>query len=486
MAKHPLPKFLTQAEKDALYSVAHNPRDRALLSLGLNGGMRVSEIIGLKIQDIDWDHYQIRFTAKGDKERLIPINMRLRIDLAVALEHRPAVLQHDHLIWNKRNPGQGITRFAVYTLLRRYAKRAGIERRVHPHMLRHTAATEYYRTCHDIYQTQKFLGHSRIDTSTRYAQVDDQDLVATLSRLNRPHWLARLMARFRAFPPDWLVRRPTGNIAFYAGDTVGRNKEFALLKQSLASGQSTVVVSERGGGKSHLLRQLQGENLYRLDSFRPPREALLKLCTELKERGLLTEIPKGRGTGEFMTALRQIGREKKPVLVIDDLTTITSAGVIELRQLKETWTIIAGLDSRYRHRATEIFFGSHEVLELLPLTKDESRQLARAASQDLVVPRQADFLAGIVSESHGNPQAILDLVDRARRRQSVGGLEHLGVNKTMSATPFLSLFLLWACIGRYTASSLGEPDLKILFVIAIVALSIAILFDKLLVKGSKL
>lgn len=484
MAK--LPKYLTQAEKEALYSVAHNPRDRALVSLGLNAALRVSELIGLKLQDIDWDHHQIRFTAKGGKERLIPINLRLRIDLAVALEHRPPALQHDFLIWNKRNPTRGITRFAAYALIRRYAKKAGIKRRVHPHMLRHTAATEYYRACHDIYQTQRFLGHSRVDTSTRYAQVDDQDLVATLDKLNRPHWLTRLMAQFRDLPPAWLVRRPTGNMAFYAGGTIGRSKELALLKQNLASGQNTVVLSERGGGKSHLLRQLQGENLYHLDSFRPPRGCLIKLCKELKARSVLMEIPKGWGTDELMAVLRQIGRAKKPVLIIDDLSTITTDGIIELRRLKETWTVFASLDSRYHHRAAEIFFGSHQTLELLPLSKDESHQLAQAASLDLELPNKASFIAEVANQSHGNPEAILDLVNRARRRHPVGSLEHLGVNKTMSATPFLSLFLLWACLGRYMASSLGEPDLKILFVIAIVALSIAVFLDKTILKESKL
>lgn len=486
MAKHPLPKFLTPAEKEALYSVAHNPRDRVLLSLGLNGGLRVSEIIHLKLSDIDWQSFQIRFIAKGDRERVIPLNLRLRLDLSLALEHRPAGLPHEYVVWNKRNPMKGVTRFGVYRLLRRYGQKIGLKKRLHPHMLRHSAACDFYSNCKDIYRTQKFLGHARIDTSTRYARVHEHDVRDTLECINRPHWLTRLMARFRALPPDWMLRRSTGHTAFFAGGTIGRNKELALLKQNLASGQSTVVLAERGGGKSHLLRQLQGENLYRLDSFRPPRESLLKLCEELKAQGVLTEIPKGRGTSEFMAVLRHIGREQKPVLIIDDLTTITSAGVIELRQLKETWTIIAGLDVRYRHRATEIFFGSHEVLELLPLTKDESYQLARAASQDLDVPHKADFLAGIISEGRGNPQAILDLVDRARRRQNTGGLEHIGLHKTMSATPFLSLFMLWAFIGRYTASSLGEPDLKIILVILIVALSLAILFDKLLLKASKL
>jgi site-specific recombinase XerC len=258
MSKHSLPKFLTQSEKEILYSAARDPRDRCLISLGLNAGMRVSELIGLKLDDIDWENAQIRFTAKGGKERLIPLNLRLRIDLSTAIEHRPAELGHNFVIWNKRDSARNISRFAVYNLLRRYGQRLGLKKRLHPHMLRHTAATDFYRSCGDIYQTQRFLGHSKIDTTTRYAQVSDKEIQTTLQTVNRPNWLVRLLAKFRAFPPQWLLHKPASSRSFFTG-TVGRQKEIALLRQNMERGISTVVIGERGSGKSHLLRLL-GEN----------------------------------------------------------------------------------------------------------------------------------------------------------------------------------------------------------------------------------
>jgi hypothetical protein len=225
--------------------------------------------------------------------------------------------------------------------------------------------------------------------------------------------------------------------------------------------------------------------IFRLESFRPPRECLVNLCEQAKIQGLLDTLPKGRGTSPFLATLRDIGRQHHPVLIIDDLSNITTTGIIELRKLKETWTILAALDTRHRHRAQEIFFGSHDVLELLPLSKAETRQLAEDASQDLEVPDKTSSITEIVNQSRGNPQILLDLVERARRTQQMD-LDHPGIHKTLPATPFLSLFLLWACVCRYTASSLGKPDWKILLAIAIIVLSLVIIFDKILVKGSKL
>ena len=225
--------------------------------------------------------------------------------------------------------------------------------------------------------------------------------------------------------------------------------------------------------------------LFWLESFRPPRECLLRMCEQAKDKGLLAEIPKGRGTSSFVEVLRRIGRDHHPVLVVDDLSTITSLGVEELRKLKDTWTVIAALDRRSRHRAGQIFFGSHDALDLLPLTKAEARQLAEDASQDLQVPDRATFATDVANQSRGNPQIIMDLVERARRTQD-HRVKHSGSEQCLPATPFLSLFLLWACVARYTASSMGQPELKILLAIVIVAISFIVVLDRVLVGGSKL
>lgn len=259
MLKHPLPKYFTITEKEALYEGNQDERNRCIFSLGLNGGLRASEIINLKLDDIDWENYQLRYPAKGGRERIIPMNLRLRIDLSLALEHRPPEVQHNYVVWNKRNPASGITRHGLYALVRRSGKRAGLKRGIHPHMLRHTAATDFYRSCNDIYMVQRFLGHSRIDSTTRYAQVDDKEIQNTLQTVNRPNWLTRLLAAFRSFQPEWLFNKPASIHSFFNG-TVGRQKELAMLKQNMERGVSTVVIGERGSGKSHLLRLLSGED----------------------------------------------------------------------------------------------------------------------------------------------------------------------------------------------------------------------------------
>ncbi|MDZ4231738.1 MAG: tyrosine-type recombinase/integrase [Candidatus Pacearchaeota archaeon] len=255
-----LPKFLSQTAKERLYSAASNcPRDRALVSLGLNAGLRVSEMINLRLQDLDWENAQLRFTAKGNKERRVPINLRLKLDLQAALADRPADTAHDFVLRNKRFRDRGLSRFGAYRLLVRYGARIGFNGNLHPHLLRHTAATDFYRECGDIRRCQVLLGHSRVDTTTIYAAVHDSDVAATLERVNRPNLFVRLLARLRSIPPEWLRVRGPSRPSHYAGGTVGRTRELATLKANAQAGISTVIIAERGQGKSHLLRLLRQE-----------------------------------------------------------------------------------------------------------------------------------------------------------------------------------------------------------------------------------
>lgn len=262
-----LPKFLSQSAKERLYSAAARcPRDRALVSLGLSAGLRVSEMVHLRLQDIDWENSQLRFAGKGGRERCVPMNLRLKLDLQAALADRPADTRHDFVLRNKRDPTRGLSRFGAYRLLVRYGAKLGFPGSLHPHKLRHTAATDFYRECGDIRQCQAFLGHSRTDTTAIYAQVHDQDVAATLERLNRPSLVVRLLARICSIPPlarrgggEWLLRRGPSQRSHYSGGTIGRMRELAMLRRNAEAGIPTVIIAGQGTGKSHLLHLLREE-----------------------------------------------------------------------------------------------------------------------------------------------------------------------------------------------------------------------------------
>jgi integrase/recombinase XerD len=153
-------------------------RDRAILELLYATGIRVSELTGLRLSDIDFEERSIRVLGKGDKERIVPFGEAASGALERYLrELRP---RHDtgasggHVFLNPR--GRGLTRMSVYTTVRESARRAGIERRVSPHTLRHTFATHLLQGGADLTVVQELLGHADISTTQIYTHLDREHL----------------------------------------------------------------------------------------------------------------------------------------------------------------------------------------------------------------------------------------------------------------------------------------------------------------------
>ncbi len=150
-------------------------RDRALLEVAYGSGLRVSELVGLRLADIDLDDGFLRCRGKGSKQRLVPLS-----DEAVTWlrcyrdEHRAAIgpsATEDHTFLGRR--GKPLSRQWVGKLVKRYAIAAGIaSERVSPHVLRHSFATHLLEGDADLRAVQAMLGHARIVTTEVYTHVD--------------------------------------------------------------------------------------------------------------------------------------------------------------------------------------------------------------------------------------------------------------------------------------------------------------------------
>ena len=153
-------------------------RDRALLELAYASGVRVSELIALKVRDLDLDEGLATVLGKGSKERLVPVGRSAARALGVYLrEVRPRLVRGDAegtVFLNHR--GRPLTRMGVWTILRRHVKRAGITRRVTPHTLRHSFATHLLEGGADLASVQEMLGHADISTTQIYTHVEREYL----------------------------------------------------------------------------------------------------------------------------------------------------------------------------------------------------------------------------------------------------------------------------------------------------------------------
>ncbi len=173
-----LPEFLNV---DEAFSIIEQPegdtflslRDRTMLELFYASGLRVSELVGLDIENIDINIGYVRVIGKGRKERVVPVNKKAVEVIVRYLKERIGFLQGksetEALFVNKY--GKRLTRRAVGMIVRKYMLKSGINKHISPHSLRHTFATHLLDAGADLRFIQELLGHSSISTTQVYTHT---------------------------------------------------------------------------------------------------------------------------------------------------------------------------------------------------------------------------------------------------------------------------------------------------------------------------
>lgn len=177
-----LPHYLTEEEIEKLLSFPLNThydyRNKAMLELLYATGIRVSELVSLKLNNIHLEEDLIRVLGKGSKERISPISSICEKYLRIYLEeHRNALLKNktsEYVFIN--NIGNPITRQGFFKNLKAIAKEQGIEKEISPHTLRHSYATHLLSHGADLRIIQELLGHSDISTTEIYTHVVNEKI----------------------------------------------------------------------------------------------------------------------------------------------------------------------------------------------------------------------------------------------------------------------------------------------------------------------
>ncbi|MFH1810973.1 MAG: tyrosine recombinase XerC [Pseudomonadota bacterium] len=154
-------------------------RDRAILELLYGAGLRVAELCGLDLVDLDHGAAQVRVLGKGRKERLVPYGSKAREAVAAYLEHRRgwhAEPGHERALFLGRR-GRRLDTRVVRRLVARYGLQAGARGRVYPHRLRHSFATHLLEGGADLRGIQELLGHASLSTTQKYTKVSLQHLL---------------------------------------------------------------------------------------------------------------------------------------------------------------------------------------------------------------------------------------------------------------------------------------------------------------------
>lgn len=174
-----LPEILIVEEIDKMFSKADvtnslGLRDKAILEIMYACGLRVSELINLKVSNIWIDDELVQVFGKGSKERVIPIGRQalewIKLYLAKSRTSIANPRSEDYLFLNWR--GKKLSRMAIWNIIDKYSKMAGIDKKMHPHILRHSFATHLLEGGADLRSVQEMLGHSDISTTQIYTHVD--------------------------------------------------------------------------------------------------------------------------------------------------------------------------------------------------------------------------------------------------------------------------------------------------------------------------
>jgi integrase/recombinase XerC len=182
-AAKPLPKALSVEQADRLLAAEDDAsapalRDRAMFELLYSSGLRLAELVALEVGDgrLDLPHGEVTVTGKGSKTRTVPVGAKAREALAAWMSIRNSIAapQEKALFVGAR--GRRISPDVVASRLDAWARRRGLNVRVHPHMLRHSFATHLLQSSQDLRAVQEMLGHASISTTQVYTHLDYQAL----------------------------------------------------------------------------------------------------------------------------------------------------------------------------------------------------------------------------------------------------------------------------------------------------------------------
>jgi len=178
-----VPEVLSQSEIEAMIKVSQGKkgqqiRDNAILEIFYASGMRVSELVNLRVENVNLEVGYVRCMGKGRKERIIPIGKGARY----AVKRYCDKVRSDQAKKNMTSDlflsrlGKKMSRQSIWKIIKKYAKKANIKKPIKPHTLRHSFATHLLEHGADLRSVQEMLGHSDISTTQVYTHVDRERL----------------------------------------------------------------------------------------------------------------------------------------------------------------------------------------------------------------------------------------------------------------------------------------------------------------------
>lgn len=490
-------KFLTIEEYELALSRIENPTHRTQFLLMGDAGLRVTEVCELRWTDIDVRKKVVAVDSLKKREgqekvRKIPMSARLYEAFATMVAKKGKAV--GFVFGGKEAVGRG----AVNKWLKELCAKHPDLPHIHPHMLRHTFATNLRVNGAELEDIKDALGHEKLDTSLIYAHADREKLRLMIEASTpRPSFWVRL--RSRLFPA---VRATINLPSAITPDLIGRDTEAKRLEKLIGQGVSVVVVGGIGVGKSFLIDSLQfSRKVLEMDDTKDFKKSLASCLVHLLgSKDAVSELIYGTTDAESLRV--KVSKESIPnlcklltdacnrkdyVLKIGDIDSVTPTVIRALELLKDHFVILT--TSRAVKMSNTSFLWDFEKVEIRPLPRIDSLRLFHRLTDDLQLQQLEWIQNKIYDTSEGNPRMIVELAERIRREPVVDAYvvdeicnNYLGrQTREIDVSPYLLLGFGGLIMFKYIGRETGEQGLT--FVGS--AIMVIVMFGRYFFRGAK-
>jgi hypothetical protein len=473
--------FLNTNQANMLLKVSEkNIRQRVLLLLMLDAGLRVSEVINIKLSDFDFRKRTIKVYSlkkrNKTKYRQIPLSNRLFASLSEYIKSLRDVKPDNYLFTSPSKKGEHISRFAVNQYLNRKKNKLNIEN-LHPHALRHTFATSLIKEDTPLNEVADLLGHENMNTTRIYTHIPTERLRKSVQRASnmqgdQPKWFNRLFAR--KMPVIYIP--PTGTASI-----IGRNSDLIEISNHINKGTNVCLIGNTGTGKKTLLDAIQTEKkILTFDDTSSIKKSLVYMLVYLYKNNM--EAVQGILFGDFeldkaeaklsrqtvstlCDEIKKVVSPKEYILKIRNIDNITTSAMRVIETLKDHFVIITAAKEIPLNKAS--FLWNFEKIKIGNLSRIHAFELIHKLSYDLDIEDYELYRNHIFEQTDGNPRAIVEMIERYRREpvlisEVIRSVTHRGPLRDIDFSFVVIFFIASLAVFRYMTSEFDNPGLRVI------------------------
>jgi len=445
-----LPLFLSQKDIENLTRNVRKERHKLGLYLMSYGGLRVSEMCGLKVSDIHLQRGFLKITGKGGKQRVVPLNATLQKIIETYLS------RHGHEL-NLESYLIGGDRSSWHYVVKKYSSQNLGRTDVHCHTLRHSFATGLYEKEVPIERISQILGHSKLDTTLIYSRISIEQKKEAVMTLDGPK--GRLFTLTRNF------KKRTDITVRSAGTLIGRERELEQITRLLQQKTSLILSGVKGSGKSAILRNIPDAVF--VDEYRK-KQTLVKIILSASagsDGSSLSDEPKvykeaekqlkKLSIDELLNELKNFSR----VIIFDDISGLSKLDRQTVSKLSELTPVLAASSRNADKKLFKTF------IEVKPLKRHHTRLILSEMVQ-ITDPWKKELLIDDVLHQAGDNLKEAEYIARqlTMGKSSEEVITDERISNQVSIAPVLLIFVLF--FAAYVLKSYAS---------AMVALSYALL-----------